>query len=153
MPAAIEMAHGGGEEEAGGIDAGFGQGLEAGADGEQFAANRACAAIQFRRIEQAADKIRLQQEVRIERQHPICRVAADGLVLGFGKPDIRWIPNDSYAVLEFPQNGGGVILRCVIHHHHGRVYALLRQGGVQAAPDVPAAVVGDDGDAYGGFRH
>ena len=45
VPAAVEVAHGRGEEDAGGIDARLGQRLETRADGKQLAADRAGARI------------------------------------------------------------------------------------------------------------
>src|SRR5206468_3226763 len=86
VPAAVEVAHGGGEEEAGGIDPPLRQGLESGADGEQLAANCARPAIPFAGGDQAADKVLFHQEIRIEGQYPVRSGAADPLVLGLGEP-------------------------------------------------------------------
>ena len=67
---------------------GFGQGLEAGTDGEQFAADGARVRIGSPGVHEHADEIGKQQDVGIEGQDPLRAAGADGLVLGLGKTHV-----------------------------------------------------------------
>ena len=153
MPPAVEVAHRRREKQARGINPPLRQRLEPGADGEQFPANRARAGVQLTRSHQAAHEVFFHQQIRIERQHPLRPGAPDPLVLRRREPHVAPVPDDPYAATEFVQDRPGAVVRGVIHHHDGRLDALLRHYCVQTAPDVTAAVECDNGYAYGGFRH
>src|ERR1019366_8055744 len=86
-------------------------------------------------------------------QHPFRPAGPDPLVLRLGEPHVAAVPDHLYAATEFVQDRPGTVVGGVIHHHHGRVDALLGHRGVQTATDVPAAIECDNGNAYGGFRH
>ena len=147
------MTHRRSEKQARGIDAPFRQRLEAFTDREEFPANRTRPAVQFPRIHQAAHEISFHQQIRIERQHPFRPAGPDPLILRLRKPHIAGVPDHLNAAAEFLQDRTGTVGGGIIHHNYGRPDALLGHHSGQAAPDVPAAIESDNGNAYGRFRH
>ena len=87
-PAAVEVAHGRREKDAGGVDAGFGQRLEAVADREQLAADRARSGVAGGRMDQMAEEIGLQKDVRIQGQDPLAGARGNRPVLRLGESDV-----------------------------------------------------------------
>ncbi len=55
-------------------------------------------------VHQYLDKIRQQQNVRIQRQHPVAAGEADGLVLRGGETDVLLVVNDLASVFELFQD-------------------------------------------------
>ena len=110
----------------------LGQGLKAGAGGEEFAAKGAGAGVEVAGGDEIAHEIGFQEDVGVERKHPFGAAGADTLVLGGGKTGVLQVLDDANAVTEFPQNLGGAVGRGVVHDDHVQRHIPLIQNGFQA---------------------
>src|ERR1035438_8910948 len=153
MPAAVEMAHAGGEVDAGRVDARLGKRLESRADGEELAAYRAHPGVGLAGIHQAADEVRPQQHVRVQRKHPLAVAGPDRPVLSVGKSYIPIISEDPDPLSELPEDLQSAIGGSVVEHHDIQRHPLLPEDGFEATADITTAIEGDDGDANGSVGH
>jgi hypothetical protein len=148
LAAAIQMAQHGVEVDAGGIHHGFFGDLEMRRHGEQLAAHRADARIELTGVHQRLDKVGQQQDVGIQRQHPIAVGELDGLVLRGGETDVFLVVVDAAAVFELFEDVDGAVGGGVVDNDDLLQPVLLLEHRFEATLDEAAAVVGDyrDGD-------
>src|SRR5690349_4091450 len=99
-------------------------------------------------IHQYLNKIRQQEDVGIQRQHPIATREADGLILRRGEADVLLVVDDLASILELFQDIGGSVDRAVIDDDDFFVRILLLEYRFQAPLDESAAVISNDGDGY-----
>ena len=152
-PAPIEVPQGGRETDAGRIDARLVQRRKTRPDGKQFAAHGARFRVGLAGFHQGANEAGAQQHVGVERQYPFGRTGTDGAVLRFGETQVPAAVDHPHPPAELAQHGRGAIGGPVIHHHDFDRHALLADYRFQTAPDVPRAVIRDDGCTDGWVGH
>ena len=122
---------------------GFGQRLEAGADREKLAADGSGAGIGLARVDQVADKAGFSRTSGFSVSTHGAELARMARFCASAKPRLRSqrIPGCDLNCFRICT---GTIGRGVVDHNDFECDPLLLENAIQAAPDIPLAVEGDN---------
>ena len=89
------------------------------------------------------DEVRQQQQIGIERQHPVPFRQGDGLVLRGGESDVLLVVDHLAAIFEVFENVHRAVSRIVVDDDNFFVEIPLLQNGFEAPLDEPTAIICD----------
>ena len=146
--AAVEMPQIRCEINSGGIHQGLFGEIERGTHREQFAADRTHPRVEIARIDQRLNEALQQQDVRIQRQHPLGAGKTDRLILSRRETDILLVVDDCAPVFKRLQNIDGSVRRIIIDYDNFFIRIFLLKNRFDASLDEAATVVSDDSYRY-----